>query len=126
MGIEVMEWPLEAGGGADRKLSLLTDRMGRRGLGCKPRKTRIFHCGFSHPNAQHRVLLLKEAKKPSPPLLTLRIPLPAHSSVPGLAGAVRRTVPSPQRDPHCGVPVSQPAAPRASFQLRQGRRVLYK
>lgn len=28
--IKVMEWPLEAGGKADRELSLLTDRMGRK------------------------------------------------------------------------------------------------
>lgn len=93
------------------RFSLLTDGMGRRGLGCKPRKTLIFHCGFSHASAQHQVLLWKEAKKPSPPLLTPRIPLPTHSSVPGLAGSVTRTVPSPQRDSHCGMSISQPMAP---------------
>lgn len=37
--IKVMERPREAGGGADRELSLLPGGMGRRGLGCKARKT---------------------------------------------------------------------------------------
>ena len=137
--IKVMEWPLEAGSRADRELSLLTDWMGRRGLGCKARKTLIFtvvgpvfftpQCtalgapseeqrrqkSHSHPSSHQGSLCSYTAWS-----------IGMGGSVQGLAGSVRHAVSSPQRDPRCPMLISQPAAPHASFQLHQCCRVICK
>lgn len=123
--IKVMEWPLEASGRVDRELRLPTDRVGRRGLVCQARKTLIFHwgrtCFFSHPGAQHWVLLLRgrggQRATPTPPLT--KSPSWSHTawsigvggSVQGLAWSLGHAVPSPPRDPCSSMPISQPAAP---------------
>lgn len=139
--IKVMEWPLEAGSKADRELRLLTDRTGRKeGAALQSQENSVFSLWqdlfFSHPGAQHRVLLLKgRGGKKSHPHPSSRQgcfcsykawSIGMGGSVLGLAGSVRHAVPSPQRDPCHPMPISQPAAPHASFQLHLCCRVLCK
>lgn len=126
MGIKVMEWPREAGGGADRELSLLADGMGRRGQGYKARKTDFSlwqDLYFSLPGVQHWVLLLKTNKEVIPSALHTRSPS-AHTQL-GAMGWVaqcwRPAVPTPHiLTVPCPSPSLHPPMPRSSCTAAAG------